>query len=84
MKSRAVIKKGSLTLIHQSTSAGHKAYILDHNREICKGERVGIWLHNKFIAADETGAIYIPYAKSATFCTLIMINGDFAQLGSFK
>jgi hypothetical protein len=27
--SRAIIKKGSLSLVHQSTSAGHLAYIID-------------------------------------------------------
>jgi len=27
--SRAIVKKGSLTLIHRSTVAGHIAYIID-------------------------------------------------------
>ena len=42
---RAVIKKGSLSLIHRSTEAGHQAYILDDDKQICKGtDRVGVWL----------------------------------------
>lgn len=35
---RAVIKKGSLSLIHRSTIAGHMAYILDDDKQICKGD----------------------------------------------
>ena len=48
---RAVVKKGSLSLIHKSTIAGHEAIILDDNREVCKGLKTGIWLGNKFYAA---------------------------------
>ena len=33
--SRAVIKKGSLSLIHRSTSAGHAAFIIDASKKIC-------------------------------------------------
>lgn len=34
---RAVIKKGSLSLIFRSTVAGHLLYILDDDKKICKG-----------------------------------------------
>jgi hypothetical protein len=63
---RAVIKKGSLSLIHRSTEAGHQAYILDDDRKICKGDdRVGLWLNNKFYEAKpDSGVIFIPYGKS--------------------
>ena len=30
--SRAIIKKGQLTLIHQSTPAGHIAFVLDEDK----------------------------------------------------
>lgn len=33
--SRAVIKKGSLSLVHKATSSGHMAYIIDADRKIC-------------------------------------------------
>ena len=42
MSSRAVIKKGSLSLIHRSTIAGHMAYILDENKKICSGPNTGL------------------------------------------
>lgn len=59
---RAVIKKGSLSLIHKSTIAGHVATIIDDNREVCKGPNTGLWLSNKFYAAKEDGSIFINYA----------------------
>lgn len=50
---RAVVKKGSLSLIHRSTVAGHMCYILDDDRNVCKGnpeavgegssDSVGMW-----------------------------------------
>lgn len=50
--SRAIIKKGSLNLIHRSTSAGHVAFIIDNEREICKSDKTGIWINEKFYKAD--------------------------------
>ena len=49
---RAVIKKGQLSLIHRSTSAGHIAYVIDAKKQICKTERTGVWLDNKFYACN--------------------------------
>jgi len=61
--SRAVIKKGFLSLIHRSTSAGHQAYIIDSKKDICKSDRTGVWIKNKYYQCDkETGAILIPYS----------------------
>ena len=49
---RAIVKKGSLSLIHRSTEAGHQAYIIDDDRKICKGkDRVGLWISNKWYEA---------------------------------
>ena len=83
---RAVIKKGSLSLIHRSTEAGHQAYILDDERRICKGkEKVGLWVNSKWYPANpNSGAIFIPYSNVQQSIKVIMQNGDFAQLGEFK
>ena len=80
---RAVVKKGSLSLIHRSTAAGHLAYIIDDSRNICKGDGTGLWLENKFYAAKEDGSIFINYSKNEVSTKVIMVNGDFAQLGEF-
>lgn len=63
--SRAVIKKGSLSLISKSTIAGHICYILDEDRNICTGEKTGIFFDNNYYASDPTkgGRIIIPYEK---------------------
>jgi hypothetical protein len=63
--SRAVIKKGSLSLIPKSTIAGQIAYILDENREICKSGDTGMWYNNAYFRSDPAkgGIILIPYEK---------------------
>jgi len=62
VNSRAVIKKGSLSMIHKPTVAGHIAYVLDQNKEICKGPRTGIWFQREYYEANaENGRIFIPY-----------------------
>ena len=63
--SRAVVKKGTLSLVCRSTSAGHVAYILDEDRYICKGRKTGIWFDENLWEADEQGRILIPYTKHA-------------------
>jgi hypothetical protein len=78
--SRAVVKKGSLTLIHRSTASGHQAFIIDQDKKICKGQRTGVWINKKFYPAnpEKNGAIFIPYSKSVQDHSIIMINEDFA------
>ena len=63
---RAVVKKGSLSLIHRSTAAGHVAYIIDADRKICKSDRTGVWIDKKFHQCDpeKNGQIFIPYGSS--------------------
>ena len=81
---RAVVKKGSLSLIHKSTIAGHEAVILDDSRQICKGPTTGLWLENKFYSADKYGKIFINYTAGNQINTkVIMVHEDFAQLGEF-
>ena len=60
--SRAVIAKGSLTLIHKNTLNGILFYILDETNQICKGEHTGIWVNNTYYKSDiNSGSIIIPY-----------------------
>jgi hypothetical protein len=65
---RAIIKKGSMSLIHRSTEAGHMLYILDESKQICKGgdkdnSKTGVWFDNKFYEADPSqGNIFLPYS----------------------
>jgi hypothetical protein len=51
---------------------------------VCKGERTGVWFDGKFYKADEQkGAIFIPYGSRSLKDKIIMIHGNFAQLGEF-
>lgn len=61
--SRAVIKKGSLSLVHRSTASGHMAFIIDADRKICQSQETGVWIENKFYPCniEKNGAIFIPY-----------------------
>lgn len=83
--SRAVVKKGSLSLVHRSTPAGHLAYIIDSKRNICSSDKTGVWIDKKFYKSnkDKNGSIFIPYAINTIETKVIMIHGDFAQLGNF-
>lgn len=48
MSARAIIKKGSLSLIHMPTTSGHIAYVLDENKKICNGPKTGIFFDGEF------------------------------------
>ena len=84
VSARAVIKKGSLSLVHRSTIAGHRIFILDENKDACTGERTGVWFDGQYFPANkERGDIFIPYGKSTLTCPIIMVHNDFAQLANF-
>jgi hypothetical protein len=79
VSARAVIKKGSLSLVHRSTIAGHLVYVLDENKNVCASERTGVWFDGKYYPADKAnGRIFIPYSKQELSANIIMINGEFA------
>ena len=84
--SRAVIKKGSLSLIYKSTVAGQVGYILDENKEIWKTDNTGMWYKNQYFKADpeKGGRIIIPYEKVQTSDKAILIYEGFAQLTEFR
>ena len=62
---RAIIKKGSLTLIHRTAVGGHITYIIDEQRKIWKSDdgKTGVLVDDKFYPTDvsKNGAIFIPY-----------------------
>jgi hypothetical protein len=80
VSARAVIKKGEISLVHRSTIAGHMVYLLDEQKQICKGEKTGVWFDKQYYACKPEGHIFIPYNKITKTEPLIMIHNDFAQL----
>ena len=83
--SRAIIKKGTLSVIYKQTISGQVAYILDDEREIWSGEDTGIYFKNQFFKADseKEGKITIPYEKQLTTGNAILVHNGFAQLVEF-
>ena len=84
--SRAVIKKGTLSLITKSTIAGHICYILDEERNICTGEKTGIFFDDNYFKSepDKGGRIVIPYEKYPKSGKCIIIHNAFAQMADFN
>jgi hypothetical protein len=74
ISSRSIIQKGSLSLIHKNTIAGHFAFILDEQRNICKGKYTGLYFDNNFYPTDEsTGRIVIPFGRNRNSSKAIMM-----------
>eukprot|EP00347_Sterkiella_histriomuscorum_P022623 403337784 len=86
LSSRAVIKKGSLSMIHRPTIAGHLCYVLDENKKICSGPKTGIYFDSQYYEADQEkgGKIFIPYGSSNLVSKAILMNNGFAQLCDFE
>ena len=65
ISSRSIIQKGNLSLIHKRTIAGHFAFLLDEEKNICKGgSYTGLYFDNNFYPADaSTGRIIIPFGR---------------------
>ena len=81
-----MVKKGSLSLIHKPTIAGHLAYVLDEKRRVCTGSKTGVYFDNQYYEAhqDKNGKIFIPYGKSALSSKAILLHNGFAQLCDFE
>lgn len=64
LSTRAVVQKGSLSVIYKSTIAGHFAFILDEDKRICKGTATGLYFDNNFYSTDpQSGRIVIPFSR---------------------
>ena len=79
--SRAVIKKGFLSIISRNTNLGKMIFILNENSVICNThEKTGIWFEKKFYIPNESGAILIPYMKSNISAKAILVHENFAEI----
>lgn len=83
--SRAIVKKGALSVIYKQRISGQIAYIIDENREICIGDDTGLYFKNQFFKADpdKSGRILIPYEKHRVTDNAILVHNEFAQLVQF-
>jgi hypothetical protein len=83
ISSRAVVKKGSLSLVHTVAREGHICHILDEDRNICHDKSTAIWFSNKYFKSDEKGKIVIPYAKNYCNYQVCLISKGIAALTPF-
>ena len=92
--SRAVIQRGFLQYSYKDTPYGQIVYILDENKNICKGRNTGIWVNNMWFKSNfKTGTILIPYnitgdkiIKHIDFCCYTKIDNieeDYELKGFF-
>ena len=59
---RAIIKKGNLTLLEMPSVHQQVFYILDEDKNICKDKSTGIWVQDVFYKCDIlSGEIKIPF-----------------------
>lgn len=86
MSSRAIIKKGSLTLVSRTTLAGHIVYIVDGNKQICKSKNeTGLFFDNRFFKANPTtGQIVVPYSSSSLEAKAVITHEGFSSICEFE
>ena len=85
VSSRALIKKGNLTLIEKISLAGQQFTILDEDLEICKNtKRTGLWIKDRFHEADEHGQVHLPFNRIKEEVTAILVHKDFAYQTKIK
>jgi hypothetical protein len=81
--SRAIIKKGSLSLVSGPAPKGKVFFIVDENSQVCNSKSTGIWFKNTFYTPDATnGGITIPYMKQSVNDNAILVHESFAELAN--
>ncbi len=82
ISSRTLIRKGTLRLIEKVGPAGHEFRILDEENQAC--DEATLWLEGKEYEPDDNGVIRIPFSNRPGHRTVILRDGDFASLSSFR
>ncbi|MEM7457266.1 MAG: hypothetical protein AAF456_23185, partial [Planctomycetota bacterium] len=80
--SRALIRKGRLFLIEQTTVAGHVLRVADQDGELISDANVLV--SGRRYDANEDGLIAIPFTDSPRFQPVIVSSGDFSCLEAFQ
>jgi hypothetical protein len=66
LTSKAIIRKGRLTLKEKVTVAGHAIQILDEKLEILAGKRTGLWVNETFYeVSKDTNEVLVPFVASS-------------------
>jgi hypothetical protein len=79
--SRAVIKKGRLSLVARIGSAGQVLTVLDESGQVARG--ASIWCGGQQYDTDERGEVNLPFAPASGEQPLILRQGQLTSLERF-
>ena len=77
---RALIHKGRLTGVAQTTASGHEFRVLDENsKPLMNG---AVWLDGRKFEADDKGIVFVPFSNAPGEQKMILEHDGFASLSS--
>ena len=79
--SRALIRKGRLNFIVQTTSAGQLFTVLDEKNE--PAANASLWLGGQEYHAGKDGRIAVPFSTTPGVQKIVLCSGDFCSLAEF-
>ena len=84
LNSKAIIYKGNLTLLFDKIT-GRNCLILDEDNNVCKSNRTGLYIGNKFLKTNpQNGVINIPHDISYNEQDVIVVHDNFANISNLK
>ncbi|KRW99096.1 hypothetical protein PPERSA_07349 [Pseudocohnilembus persalinus] len=86
ISSRAVIRKGGLSILQKNNLSGHVLTLINENKDICipnkEDPQTGIWLNGRFLKANGQGQVTIPFSQSQQNHQIILVHNNFAELNN--
>jgi hypothetical protein len=80
--SRALIRKGRLNFVVQTTSAGHLFTILNEQSE--PAPDASLWLGGQVFTPGKDGRIAVPFSTQPGPQKIVLCSGDFCSLAEFQ
>jgi hypothetical protein len=81
--SRAIIKKGGLSIVTGPSPRGKVVFIVNESSEVCNTKSTGLWFKNTFYTAEPTtGGIMIPFMRQTFNENCILVHEGFAELAN--
>ncbi len=80
--SRALIRKGSLQILADTTAAGHVLRVLDEDN--VRVENPAVWLSGKRYAANDDGEVILPFSNEPGARSIVLEGNGIAALASFS
>lgn len=76
--SRALIRKGRLQLVGETTAAGQLFTVLDQNGEVVKG--ASLWISGRRYSPDDQGKVLVPFSTQSGRVNAIIKDDEFSCL----